>query len=371
MRQPSTQGLALLSGACVRSSLTMLATLVCLAGCASGSVDDAGTVGDTGPRRDSGGGRTDSGADEDAGQRDAGAPCGGVACEAFQYCDSGMCRDYPACRGDGTCDRPTDVCHNRHCVPGDVDIDGDGSPASMDCDETNPEVYPGQDEECNGIDDDCDMMIDDGDPAALCESYPGGGICAMGNCGCPAGTFDLDRTIAGCECVAMPAIDQGLECASAIALGDFSDTGSMMTVTGNVMPDDREVWYSFRAVDNADTSCDNFYVRVLLVTNPSDTFEFTVFRGDCSASAECSGGGAGGGDGFDDFSWASDFRATVGGRLAGQCPCYAPGATMTSNVSECQDDTAQYFVRVRRRQGSTLNCAQYSLEISNGIYDTP
>ena len=319
-------------------------------------------------QRDSGiadsGGPTDSGRDSGPPDVDAGPTCEGVTCTEFQYCDAGTCRDYDACRGDGTCPRPTDVCHNRRCVPGDVDIDGDGSPASEDCDETDPGRFPGNPEICNMVDDDCNEMVDDGDPAALCESYPGGGICIDGSCGCPPGTFDLDRSIAGCECVAMPPITQGLDCASAIDLGTVNDSGMMMAVSGNVMPDDRETWYKFRGTDSADTACDNYHVRVQFTANPADTFEFTVFRGTCE-TVGCDDAG------FTDYEWATDLRATVMGTLSGQCPCTAAAAAPATDVSVCEDDSSDYFVRVRRRAGSTLSCDSYTLEISNGVYDTP
>lgn len=335
--------------------------------CASGSGEDGGPGGlDTGNGLD--GGPTDSGsvdaAGTDATLRDGGEPCGAVRCEPFEYCDGEFCREYPACRGDGTCDRPTDCCHNRRCIPGDVDIDGDGSTACDDCDETNPEIHPGRMEDCNLIDDDCDMSVDEGDPATLCESNPGGGICIMGSCGCPPGTFDLDRSVAGCECVAMPPIDQGLDCASAIDLGNIDDSGQMLTVGGNVMPDDRETWYRFRGIDLADTACDNYHVRVLLTSNPMDTFEITIFRGDC-ATVECADMG------FTDYNWATDFRMDIAGTLTGQCPCTDASGTPVMNVSACEDDSADYFIRIRRRAGSMLACDPYTLEISNGIYDTP
>ncbi len=369
----------MLRGRMVRQSPILLCSLVVCAGalglgaggCASNETPDSGTpprdagapgdgsAGDsaTPPPRDGGGGDgavppTDGG----------GGECGG-ACMPFQYCDAGTCRDYPACRGDGTCDRPTDVCHNRRCVPADVDIDGDGSPAGMDCDETNPELFPGNPEECNGLDENCDDVADEGDPATLCESYPGGGICIGGSCGCPPGTFDLDRSVAGCECVAMPALDQGAGCASAIDLGNLADSGQMMNVGGNVMPDDRETWYRFRAVDSADTACDNFHVRVLFTNNPGDTFELTVFRGSCTA-VDCTDSG------FTDYNWATDFRQTIAGRLTGQCPCTGAGAATATDVSVCADDSADYYVRVRRRAGSVLSCDAYTIEVSNGIYDT-
>lgn len=346
----------------VRLAALLAMSVTGLAACASGSGTDGGP--DTGPRTD--GGRTDSGSADggggvDSGRTDGGAPCGSVVCTAFQYCDGGLCRDYPACRGDGTCDRPGDFCHSRRCVPGDADPDGDGSPASEDCDETNPERYPGRMEECNLIDDDCDMMVDDGDPATICESYPGGGICVMGSCGCPAGTYDLDRSVAGCECVAMPPIDQGLDCGSAIDLGNLDDSGQMLTVSGNVMPDDRETWYRFRGVDSADTACDNYHVRAQFTANPSDTFELTVFRGDCD-TVGCADMG------YVDYSWATDFPGAPGMPI-GECPCTTAAAT-AMNVSVCDDDSADYFVRVRRRAGSALACDPYTIEFSNGIYDT-
>ena len=45
----------------------------------------------------------------------------------------------------------------------DPDADGDGVPASEDCDDANPEVFPGAVEICDGIDNDCDELVDDDD----------------------------------------------------------------------------------------------------------------------------------------------------------------------------------------------------------------
>jgi len=50
----------------------------------------------------------------------------------------------------------------------DLDMDMDGFVASMDCDDMDPDRNPGESESCNGIDDDCDGMVDDG----------GDGLCA-------------------------------------------------------------------------------------------------------------------------------------------------------------------------------------------------
>ena len=41
-------------------------------------------------------------------------------------------------------------------------MDGDGFEASEDCDDSNDTVYPGADEQCDGIDSDCDGELDNG-----------------------------------------------------------------------------------------------------------------------------------------------------------------------------------------------------------------
>ncbi|MEC7945955.1 MAG: putative metal-binding motif-containing protein, partial [Myxococcota bacterium] len=41
-----------------------------------------------------------------------------------------------------------------------VDEDGDGSPAGEDCDDSDPAVFPGADEVCDGVDNDCDDLVD-------------------------------------------------------------------------------------------------------------------------------------------------------------------------------------------------------------------
>lgn len=42
-----------------------------------------------------------------------------------------------------------------------VDADGDGATAEVDCDDTNDAVFPGADERCDGLDNDCDEAIDE------------------------------------------------------------------------------------------------------------------------------------------------------------------------------------------------------------------
>ena len=44
-----------------------------------------------------------------------------------------------------------------------IDNDADGYNADVDCDDENPEIHPQASEVCDGIDNDCDALIDDDD----------------------------------------------------------------------------------------------------------------------------------------------------------------------------------------------------------------
>lgn len=59
-----------------------------------------------------------------------------------------------------------------------IDVDGDGFPDRVDCDDTNPQVHPGQAEvACNTLDDDCDATT----PDDVDEDVDGTTVCA-GDC---------------------------------------------------------------------------------------------------------------------------------------------------------------------------------------------
>ena len=87
-----------------------------------------------------------NGIDEDCDGQDTPAICGNGIVEFGEQCDDGNTDD-------------NDGCSNCQSYQ---DNDNDGYYANIDCDDNNPSIFPGANEICDGIDNDCNGQIDEG-----------------------------------------------------------------------------------------------------------------------------------------------------------------------------------------------------------------
>lgn len=142
--------------------------------------------------------------------------CGGTQTR-YTLCEGGCSDWYPCSVADSEadCDDGLDDdcdglidCDDPDCapIPFCIDEDGDSFPLSVDCDDTDPEVNPEAAELCNLVDDNCDGTVDEG-----CTCTPEGsekacstdtGVCTRGVQTClPDGTWS------GCDGVLPRAED--------------------------------------------------------------------------------------------------------------------------------------------------------------------
>ncbi len=97
------------------------------------------------------------------------------------------------CKSDADC--PTGkVCYKKACVDiSEADNDGDGvSAKDGDCDDSNPLMYPEAIEDCDGLDNDCNGVVDEGCECVNGETRPCSknmGICKEGTQKCENGNW--------------------------------------------------------------------------------------------------------------------------------------------------------------------------------------
>ncbi|MEA2036607.1 MAG: MopE-related protein, partial [Nanoarchaeota archaeon] len=105
-------------------------------------------------------------------------------------CD-GTEQDSYTCTVEGDKYKIEGLAHSGILETSEIDNDNDGYNSVDDCDDDNANIYPGQTESCNNIDDDCDGNVDEG----LTQSTTCGvGICS-GNTGyetCSSGSWGSD-----------------------------------------------------------------------------------------------------------------------------------------------------------------------------------
>jgi len=291
-----------------------------------------------------------------------------------------------------------------------------------DCDDSNPAINPAAAERCNGVDDNCNGVVDDGDPVAMCGNVQNGRpVCTNGVCGavCDGGYYDVNHNLMdGCECQQDQYDTSGNTCAQAVDLGTLSDAGSGSTrsISGRIVPDSDQDWYKVRVVDTQDTGDlsnpgrDRFNVRVRL-TNPVDgSIRLNVYWGSCSTQITCLSGS------FNsvETQWAVNFSDQTNN--LGENPCIGPvtspgqapilwyccksgecdecrnnncpdygkqpaeccGGKNNNNVDctspekdlrHCADETTTIYIRVFRNSGQASNCGQtdYALDIGVGL----
>gem|GEM_PF-1934615 len=219
---------------------------------------------------------------------------------------------------------------------------------------------------------------------------------------CETGYYDMNKDPAdGCECLGDKrggsSCDKDL--VKSVIQGDnLPDTGGCVTVTGNLVPEDAEDWWTFIGVDNADVQGaatvggDKYRISINFLSNP-DILIFDVYKGclgtnnlyteycsgnDCIPKKEDKKRNLE--DGYNQKCDSLEFDMSKNTKLSqdiytrGEEVCQLPvNNPQMENVNHCIDDTARYYIRVYRNRDSTnglplskSSCEKYVLQICNG-----
>jgi hypothetical protein len=156
------------------------------AGTAAGHGGSAGATAGGGAGKGGTGGAGTGGSNAGGTAGTAGSGGAYVVCSSTYDCQQKLGSD--ACKVNLTCDAATAV-----CLWSALDQDKDGQPPKLcggfDCNDADPMVHPGMAEQCDGKDNDCDGLTDNG---TLCSGLL---QCINGSCSCPS------ANACGAECV--------------------------------------------------------------------------------------------------------------------------------------------------------------------------
>jgi hypothetical protein len=257
----------------------------------------------------------------------------------------------------------------------DADVDGDGYTARIDCEDENPAVNPGADELCNGIDDDCDGVVD-----------PGTSVDA------PTWYADLDFDGYGDDDSMMAACDPGPgwvavggDCddstnavspaATEVCNGIDDDCDGTIDTTGGA---EIPTWY-------VDLDGDGFGDADYAVTDCEAPADFFVLNGeDCDDTADtvnpdaadsCGNAVDDNCDGSVDETCTADADGDGFDLLDGDCDDFdastypgAPEGTSTDVDNDCSGTASADPIAVAVNSGSTLTCNDVGLD-GSGSYD--
>jgi hypothetical protein len=314
------------------------------AGGAGGGMTDGGLGSDGGTLE--GGSADDAGDDTGAGGGDGPTkwcvPKGGASCA----CDAdrnglvencSVTNQYGTCTGQATC------------------VGATGKLQACNAQAPTKEI-------CNGVDDNCDGQIDEGDPNSLCSTTDNApansnwvcmnGACSLGPCAAGFTAFPPGPLSAGCACAVNTGDADGL-CDQAIMAGTVTSTSTTpLVITGTLSSATAVAVYQFTATDTNEVTTNSFHVAISF-TQPTTNNEFVmdVIQGD-----PCNDTPTGGSTNITSYDWCVNATNAT----AGEAPC---GPTA---VHHCTDHSGDYFVRIYRAAGATPTCNTYELTITGG-----
>ena len=240
------------------------------------------------------------------------------------------------------------------------------SAAWLGCTATSP-----MPEICNGKDDNCDGLIDNGDPNLLCAGAgpkpPHGtwtckdATCSLGACDPGWTSFPGGSSMPGCNCQ-LEAGEPNGTCSVATAAGMVMDVGGApLTIKGTLSSaNDIDVW-KLNTVDVDEMTTNSYHVSVAFTAPmPNDEFIMDVMRGD-----PCTDTPTGPSASITAYDWC--VNGTDGATPpTGEAVCGPMGVAHCGGTLDplAMSHSAPYYLRVHRKAGATATCTTYQIAVT-------
>ncbi len=148
--------------------------------------------------------------------------------------------------------------------------------------------------------------------------------------------------------------------------GTLADNNATnLSITANIVGGDTTDWYIVRTSDDpvADATANlNTYKFEIDMDIGEGSYDLWVYRDDPAGAAECATTGP-----YDDYSFFAYDRDDAGNNHTAPTDrrrCAATGSANASLYNQCEDLSADYYIRVLRTLGS--DCSPYRLRVFNG-----
>jgi hypothetical protein len=218
-----------------------------------------------------------------------------------------------------------------------------------------------QPEVCNGLDDNCDGLPDNGSAIGMCSSlYPSaqyvqnwacntGTFCQISQC--QSGHADIDGSLTnGCECAGS---QYGSSCGNASAVSVTYNT-TPVTRTGVISVQGGDAWFiaNFSGAPVGATAPDTNHFLAQLTDDGGNAYQMDAYQA-CGSPAACPlpGSVSGGGAPTNATTW--EYKATHDANCA-----------VASNCANSSAVPSQIYIRIKSKS-ATPQCVSYTVTFSN------
>jgi hypothetical protein len=149
--------------------------------------------------------------------------------------------------------------------------------------------------------------------------------------------------------------------------GSLPDTDGSESISfvGNLLDDDDDDWYILTAIDDvaADIAAgrDDFRFDAEFIEG-GGTFNFVIYRDDPGEDSDSCMPDP---DGYTEYSWY--LNDTEDGTHAAPTDLQACGDA-SSEINVCEDNSANFYIHVRRNPSIEPSCENYSISVTNGAW---